>query len=299
MLIVCPNCAARYEVAALALPAQGRDLECTACGHAWLHLPTAASPFRAPAEAPAGPAGAPEAVAEVTGRGGDDPHHSAAADDADDSAAPQDAPEPDFALSPIESRLPPEVLALLREEAARELAARAQDRPETSPEAARPDAGIDAAAPDAVPDASPGAEAAPSGAVTPGTPTPAPVAEPSIVAGRPSAPFLPLPGAAAQDDAVPPAPSAPVWPVEAEPAPLWTPARPPADGPGGLALFGALCLLALSIAAFIYVVAPSLGQAMPSLGPILSVYVDAADWILDGLRGWILSLPARLSGMGG
>ena len=39
MLIVCPNCAARYEVAALALPAQGREVECTACGHVWLHLP--------------------------------------------------------------------------------------------------------------------------------------------------------------------------------------------------------------------------------------------------------------------
>ncbi|MGA1268282.1 MAG: zinc-ribbon domain-containing protein [Gemmobacter sp.] len=39
MLIVCPNCAARYEVAALALPAQGREAECTACGHVWLHLP--------------------------------------------------------------------------------------------------------------------------------------------------------------------------------------------------------------------------------------------------------------------
>ncbi|MGA1208060.1 MAG: zinc-ribbon domain-containing protein, partial [Gemmobacter sp.] len=119
MLIVCPNCAARYEVAALALPAQGREVECTACGHVWLHLPPPDA-RRAAAAAP-DPDSAPPP--EIAPQSAPQTAPETALPGAEAEAAASEA-EPDFALSPLEARLPPEVLALLREEAAREIAAR-------------------------------------------------------------------------------------------------------------------------------------------------------------------------------
>ncbi len=39
MRLVCPNCDARYEVPDDAIPDGGRDVQCSACGHAWFQLP--------------------------------------------------------------------------------------------------------------------------------------------------------------------------------------------------------------------------------------------------------------------
>jgi predicted Zn finger-like uncharacterized protein len=39
MRLVCPNCDAEYEVDASAIPEGGRDVQCSACGHAWFQLP--------------------------------------------------------------------------------------------------------------------------------------------------------------------------------------------------------------------------------------------------------------------
>jgi len=325
MLIVCPNCAARYEVAALALPAQGREVECTACGHVWLYLPPPDARRAVPAGADADSA-PPDAAAAAPGTASD-----ASGPMPETGSEPETEPEtesesesgPDFALSPIEARLPPEVLALLREEAARELAARRGEAGHENTQIAEtPGAeapGDEAPEDDAPGDEAPGlrpeggADVPPAPAGSPGDaspvargPNPAPAPAPGAAPGdapRPTGHDAPDPDTRDEENevaqAVPPAPPAPVWPVEAEPAPLWTPAPAPSEGPAGLALVGALGLLALSIAALIYVGAPALGRAVPSLGPILSVYVDAADWILAGLRGWILALPTRLSGGGG
>ncbi|MGA0826504.1 MAG: zinc-ribbon domain-containing protein [Gemmobacter sp.] len=302
MLIVCPNCAARYEVAALALPAQGREVECTACGHVWLHLPPPDA-RRAAAAAPDPDSAPPPEIAPQTAPKTAPQTAPETALPGDEAAAAASEAEPDFALSPLEARLPPEVLALLREEAAREIAARRAEArgAEARGVEARGEeevvAGADAAA-DAPP---PEAPAEAPADVPPDTPpAAAPAAEPAREAAPTETPATGTRATAPAPDAappwVPPAPPAPVWPVASEPAPLWTPAPAPSEGPSGLALTGALGLLALSIAALIYVGAPALGRAVPSLGPILSVYVDAADWILAGLRGWILALPTRLSG---
>ena len=35
MRLICPNCDAQYEVAPDAIPAEGRDVQCSNCGHAW------------------------------------------------------------------------------------------------------------------------------------------------------------------------------------------------------------------------------------------------------------------------
>ncbi len=39
MRLVCPNCDARYEVPDDAIPDGGRDVQCSACGHAWFQQP--------------------------------------------------------------------------------------------------------------------------------------------------------------------------------------------------------------------------------------------------------------------
>lgn len=93
MRITCPNCAAQYDVEAAEVPPSGRDLICSACGHAWFHGP-----------------------AEVEGQAapppddGEDP----AFEDADPGEAPQPTPPP----------LDPSLRALLRAEAEREADAR-------------------------------------------------------------------------------------------------------------------------------------------------------------------------------
>lgn len=38
MRLVCPNCDAQYEVDDAAIPASGRDVQCSNCGHAWFQL---------------------------------------------------------------------------------------------------------------------------------------------------------------------------------------------------------------------------------------------------------------------
>lgn len=44
MRLICPNCGAQYEVDAAAIPDDGREVQCAACGHSWMQFP-------APAEA--------------------------------------------------------------------------------------------------------------------------------------------------------------------------------------------------------------------------------------------------------
>jgi predicted Zn finger-like uncharacterized protein len=254
MLIVCPECAARYEVAELALPLQGREVECSACGHVWVHRPGAvAAAIAAPPE--------PELR---------------------DEAPEAQADEGDFALSPLEARLPAEMIALLREEAAREIEARAQGaltRRLSSAAEIPPQTGT--VVPDEMHDSPAEVGAAPLPAAD------ETAAEPDAIAAPRPAPAASAPEA----EDIPAAPPAPRWPRDASDGPLWRPAPVGAPAPpGGLALVGALLLLGLSLAALIYVGAPVVGREVPSLAPILGVYVDAADWVLGRRAGLLPDL---------
>ena len=70
MRLVCPNCAAQYDVDDRVIPPGGRDVQCSNCGHSWFQPPAAAEPA-APAppetEEPAAPVtgAAPEAAPET------------------------------------------------------------------------------------------------------------------------------------------------------------------------------------------------------------------------------------------
>lgn len=101
MRLLCPNCDAEYEVDASVIPDNGRDVQCSNCGHAWFQLP-------------------PEIAAELE------------AEDALYDAPPvpviEAAPPP--VAEPQRRGIDESVLAVLREEADREASARKGDAPQ-------------------------------------------------------------------------------------------------------------------------------------------------------------------------
>ena len=42
MRLICPNCSAQYEIDATMIPVEGRDVQCSNCGHTWFELHPAA-----------------------------------------------------------------------------------------------------------------------------------------------------------------------------------------------------------------------------------------------------------------
>lgn len=136
MRLICPNCDAEYEVDALAIPEGGRDVQCSACGHGWYQMPSepaAAQEDMAPpmdalgvedAEVPPPPAVEPAATRVATQAR---PRPETAIPDEADAAEPEDAP-------PLSRGLDESLLAVLREEAERETAARRAEAFETQSE---------------------------------------------------------------------------------------------------------------------------------------------------------------------
>ncbi|MCE6959471.1 zinc-ribbon domain-containing protein [Cereibacter sphaeroides] len=132
MRLICPNCDAQYEVSDDAIPAEGRDVQCSNCGHGWFQRPSAIFSVPLPAAAPeeAPPATAPPAWLSETplpqsdptpslgtpesGRGPDPADEDPPGED-DDEAAAQPA-----AVAPPSRSLDEGLLAVLREEAERE-----------------------------------------------------------------------------------------------------------------------------------------------------------------------------------
>lgn len=45
MRLVCPNCSAQYEIDGSMIPDEGRDVQCSNCGHTWFELPAPAADF--------------------------------------------------------------------------------------------------------------------------------------------------------------------------------------------------------------------------------------------------------------
>jgi len=77
MRLVCPSCAAEYEVDGGAIPPEGRDVQCSNCGHTWLQFPEGHEPESPETSAP-----------EATGEGA---HASAAAPDDEQAVGPAEA----------------------------------------------------------------------------------------------------------------------------------------------------------------------------------------------------------------
>ncbi|MES2434910.1 MAG: zinc-ribbon domain-containing protein [Pseudomonadota bacterium] len=140
MRLVCPNCDAEYEVDAAAIPDGGRDVQCSNCGHAWFQLspeveaelaaeealfdapPPIVAPIAAPMQSLAGSAAADVAAQERPD--GDDPELEPPLTEAAPMSEPA-PPVPEPALRSIDES----VLAVLREEAEREVEARKVETP--------------------------------------------------------------------------------------------------------------------------------------------------------------------------
>lgn len=99
MRLVCPNCDAEYEVDNAVIPDGGRDVQCSNCGHAWFQI-------------------SPELEAEI------------ASEEALYEAPPAAEPPPEVEpVKPMASSIDDSVLAVLREEAEREVEARRAEAP--------------------------------------------------------------------------------------------------------------------------------------------------------------------------
>ena len=132
MRLICPNCSAQYEIDVSLVPDEGRDVQCSNCGHTWFELPPPSDDFSEPsprAEPDSEPETAPDH--EPTK---DAPSHAAMAI----AAASEDSEEDDNFFDRPATGATPAVAAagvrrrpadaadvdLLKEEATREMAKR-------------------------------------------------------------------------------------------------------------------------------------------------------------------------------
>ncbi|MFN3937914.1 MAG: zinc-ribbon domain-containing protein [Gemmobacter sp.] len=117
MRIGCPNCDAQYEVPDSAIPPEGRDVQCSNCGHVWFQRPAGHEPAHEPEPAPEdfGTEDATEEADEWSEILTEEPE---AADEHEQEREDETAPaaEPSVPRRPLDDAL----LAILKEEAERE-----------------------------------------------------------------------------------------------------------------------------------------------------------------------------------
>lgn len=138
MRLICPNCEAEYEVDDAAIPDTGRDVQCSNCGHAWFQLPPEIELALEQEEELFGQTGAadpfPDAEEDLPA-----PLAAAAA-----TEAPAPAEISPAAAEPPKRSMDENLMAILREEAEREAAAR---KAEASVLETQQDLGLQSAAP--------------------------------------------------------------------------------------------------------------------------------------------------------
>ncbi|NGM44209.1 hypothetical protein G5B31_01520 [Rhodobacter sp. SGA-6-6] len=277
MRLVCPNCDAKYEVPDDAIPEGGRDVQCSACGHAWFQLPPdieAAAEEEAalfgddlPTEdvAPADP------VAEDT----DEALAAAIGAAVAGEPAPAVAAGVQASVEPAAPRreLDEDVLAVLREEAEREAEARRTEAQRAGARKAeaegqmqvQPELGVDP----------PPAALSPTQrrlAMLKGEDPDAPPPQPA----RPAARRDLLPDVEEINSTLQPGDAA-ALDAEVDALPDLT------RGRSSFRTGFSLVILLLVAAAAVYVMAPQLAEQFPSMKGTLDSYVA----FVDGLRLWL------------
>lgn len=253
MRLICPNCGAQYEVADDVIPPEGRDVQCSNCGHTWFESHGASN--------------------------AEDAFHDAPVDKTPPNTVPIDQVAPVAAPAPAEPQrqeLDPAIADILREEAAREAAARQR---ETTVES-QPDLGLDAAEP--VPDQR-AIEAQRRMTSLQGE-NANPTAELAAAAAsrRELLPDIEEINSSLRSDAERDTPAT---------AAVETTTKNRSGFRWGF--FGVLFILAI-LTAF-YVFAPQIIEQVPAVEPTLTSYVD----MVDSLRLWIdLKLQSMVAAMG-
>lgn len=258
MRLICPNCDAQYEVDAALIPAEGRDVQCSACGHVWFQPPDMTEAdeelvdLAVMADPPVVPGPEPEPEPEPD---------------------PEPAPAPDIEDPQVLRRhsLDESMLAVLREEAERETRARAEEAARAAARSleTQPELGLTDAEPSRL-------------RIRPRAQDPD---EGEETAEAPSAPSLS--NRAARRELLPDieainstlnASSASRRGEAAVHVP-----EPPERRRAGFRLgFGLMLLLAV-LAWGLYARAPAIVQAVPSAEPMLDAYVAVADQARLGL----------------
>ena len=307
MRLICPNCGAQYEVPVDAIPAGGRDVQCSSCGHTWFQLHPLDAPLSE--EAPAEAAQDDQLWEEMD--------EGAFAAPAEDEDAPFPDPEPDETSEaeplatpvprrPVRARgLDPSVAEVLRQEAERE----ARRRTDPEPLESQPDLGLAEPAEESAAHrarvarahmARSRGDASPSGKPAPepvGAAQPAPEApeRAEFVSSEPEHPSV----APSRRDLLPDIEEInQTLRVVPEPRRMETPqgrARAVEEeelqSSGFARGFGVVLILA-ALAVLFYALAPALTATVPALAPLLDPYVAA----VDGLRLWLdAQLTALLS----
>lgn len=128
MRLICPNCDAQYEVDDSVIPSEGRDVQCSSCGHTWFQKSAAQleADGETPVDAPKQDTGQETEVEPKTTDEGDTKSAEASeTTDPSGEAAASDKDRDDH--EPAPRKTDESVLGILREEAAREAAARAKE----------------------------------------------------------------------------------------------------------------------------------------------------------------------------
>jgi predicted Zn finger-like uncharacterized protein len=269
MRLICPNCGAQYEVDSSMIPDEGRDVQCSACGHTWYQLPDGA-----------------EAVAEpeIDDDIDDDIDETVEVEETvgiEETDPVEEAPEPVAATAPLpqkpSERLDQNILGILREEAQRETEARRAEQAEALE--VQPELGLPDEAPAPRPTARP---------------------EPRRIDDEDDADdFVAAPGS--RGDLLPDIEeiNSSLRPASehAEAAEVADPMVIAARERRGFRWGFTLMIVLAALLVIAYVFAPQIGQQAPALEPALAGYVDAANGLRDGVEGLLNRTTESLSNM--
>lgn len=259
MRLICPNCGAQYEVADDVIPDDGRDVQCSSCGHTWFESHGASS--------------IEDAFADILEPAPSD------TDDVEDETWDQDivetpsAPVEQPTPAPERQELDPAIADILREEAAREAEARRVEA--EAPIETQPDLGLDTA-PAAQPDQQE-IEAQRRMASLRGEDAAATTAAASATR-KELLPDIEEINSSLRSN------SERDLPVDSDAAPI------EAKKSSGFRRGFLAVLVLLLIALLVYLFAPQIADAVPTLAPTLDSYVAQ----VDALRLW---LDAQMQGI--
>ncbi len=273
MRLTCPNCQAQYEVDDAAIPARGRDVQCSSCGHGWFQHSTGAGDTT-------------ESAVETAPTAVESPRMQDASPAITDAAGDEgDFPPVPAQVSP-KRELDPAIADILRAEAEREARQRRKEA------AALVETQQEFALTDSAPE--------PSGmeGFAFGPPMAAAATDREVEA--PSEPAEPRRTQVARKDLLPDIEdinsSLRAGPLDStDPTRMMTPeqAQEHRSHGRGFRLGFSVVLICATAALLVYAYAPLLAQRFPQFQPELTSYVAAMNGLRETVHGWLEEAVTR------
>ncbi|MCB1335244.1 MAG: zinc-ribbon domain-containing protein [Roseivivax sp.] len=284
MRLICPNCEAQYEVPDNAISMEGRDVQCSSCGHTWFQLhPDQEAAIAASREAigaengwdmsgpPARPATSrPKPKRMIAVQEPEPEPEEAEEETAEDEHEPMEytpAPQPATGRGPAPRGrdMDPRVMDVLRAEATREAKVRAAERATIE---SQPDLGLeDTPRPPKPSRSEPAAEAAPARAA------------PATISRGEMLPDVDAINSTLRSTSDRKGDGAEIIAAQEK-----------ARGGFGRGIVWAIALVLLL--ALLYLLAPAVTEAVPALEPALTAYKGA----IDGAWSWLVTTIGGLMG---